>query len=424
MIKRLKTVAGLLAMTLVATACGSGGGEAPLAGEVEKAAEPVTVKLFFHTSMTDDDYEKLGLEKVLAERYPHISVERIAPQDYNQLLATGVVPDLIFTYNGMLLEFSKAGLTSDLRALAKAADIDTALFEPSIVDSMTSESGELLAIPFADQIRALYYNKTIFDKYGVAYPKDGMTWEQTYELAQKVTGVDGAVQYSGLDPGAFSRLALQNNLDFVNYKTLAPNVNSDEMKYVFELLKKIWTIPGNPPTSNTNRFIKDQTTAMYAYINILDRLRDASNSGLDWDMAQYPSIPGRPGLSHPVDAHIFTIPIASKQKEAAMAVIKAMTSEQIQMNSVRKTARVSPLRDSRYAENYAAELDFVRGKNISGIFKSKPFYAPFRSQYYTQARNLTEAKFKQYLEGTKDVNTALREAEEEIIQYIKSQEGK
>lgn len=394
------------------------------ASPVKAVEDPVTIKLFFHTRFTDEDYEKIAIDEILKKKYPYITVERIPPQDYNQLLATGSVPDLVFTYNGMLLEFSEVGLVSDLNGYVKQFNIDTAVFESSIIQSMINDAGELLAIPFSDQIRALYYNKAIFDKYGVDYPQDGMSWDDAYEVARRVTGEDAGIQYSGLDPGAFARIVLQNNLDFIDYKTHAPNVNSDEMKYVFELLNRIWTIPGNNPQTNTNRFIKDQTTAMYAYVNILDLLGEPTRNGFEWDMAQYPSMPGRPNLSHPVDAHILTIPQTSNNKEAAMKFIDVMISEEVQMNSVRKTARVSPLIDPQYKENYAAELDFVQGKNIEGIFKSKPFYAPFRSKHYASARGITETKFKEYLGGAKDMNTALREAEQEIIQYVNGQEGR
>lgn len=395
----------------------------PPANEVKKEEDPVTVQLYLHTRLTDEDFEKMNIDEILMKKHPHITLERIPPQDYNKMLSSGVIPDLVFTFNGMLLEFSEVGLASDLSPLVKEAQIDTAQFEKSIIDSMKNDSGELLAIPFSDQIRALYYNKSIFDKFAKNYPEDGMTWDETYELARQVTGMDGGIQYQGLDPGALPRLALQNTVDFIDYKTSKPNVNSDEMKYVFDILQKIWTIPGNTRKTDTKLFVGNQTMAMYAYVSIFDLLEEPTRNGLDWDMAQYPSMPGRPDLSHPVDAHIFTVPVTSKHQAAAMDVIEVMISEEVQMNSVSKTARVSSLSDPKYKENFATELGFIQNKNIEGIFKSKPFYSPLRSKYYANARSITEAQFKHVLNGEKDINTALREAEEEINQYVKSQEG-
>ena len=77
----------------------------------------------------------------------------------------------------------------------------------------------------------MYYNKDLFDRFGVPYPKDGMTWDEVYALAQKVTRTEGGVAYKGF---AFQDFYLftanQLSLSFVDGKTEKSVVNSDGWK--------------------------------------------------------------------------------------------------------------------------------------------------------------------------------------------------
>ncbi|MFC4306302.1 extracellular solute-binding protein [Cohnella boryungensis] len=46
-------------------------------------------------------------------------------------------------------------------------------------------SGRLYGLSNAYNSQALYYNKDLFDRAGVAYPRDGMNWEEVLQLAQR-----------------------------------------------------------------------------------------------------------------------------------------------------------------------------------------------------------------------------------------------
>jgi multiple sugar transport system substrate-binding protein len=59
-------------------------------------------------------------------------------------------------------------------------------------------NGGLYALPVAMQPSPLIYNKDIFYKFGIAYPKGGITWNETYELSNILTRSDGGVDYRGL----------------------------------------------------------------------------------------------------------------------------------------------------------------------------------------------------------------------------------
>ena len=79
------------------------------------------------------------------------------------------------------------------------------------------------------------------------------------------------------------------------------------------------------------------------------------------------------------------------------------------------------MKDPKFQSEFLKGNDAFKDKKIASIFKSKPAPpAPPYSNYYAKSRSTLVSKFKEYAQGKKDVNTALREAEEWITQYIGS----
>ena len=161
---------------------------------------------------------------------------------------------------------------------------------------------------------------------------------------------------------------------------------------------------------------------MLATSNFTSFFRDAP--GLNWDMAQYPSYKDRPNTYGMYDLHVMAVPKTSKYKEEAFKVIEVLMSDEVQMESVKVTGRVSPLKDQKFKDNFGADLAGLKGKNIQAIFKSKPADAPEFSRFYSDANAVVLNEYKELLAGKKDVNTALRDAEEKINQAIKTKQGK
>lgn len=57
--------------------------------------------------------------------------------------------------------------------------------------NFVKEKGKLMALPFRGDIYILYYNKDLFDKAGLPYPTNDVTWAQFQEWAKKITGGEG-----------------------------------------------------------------------------------------------------------------------------------------------------------------------------------------------------------------------------------------
>ena len=430
-----KLVPSLVSISIISallSACS--GGNAPKEAEPKKPAAPEPVKLMLYNTQTlnDEDFQRLFADPV-KKKYPHITVEWVKPgkgTNIEDLLAAGTVPDLITTYNGQILDYKKFDLLQDHTPLMKKENMDSGRFEPVIMESIKviSEKGELYAIPYVNQFKALYYNKDIFDKFGVPYPKDGMTWEDAMELAKKLSRTDNGTVYRGLDYDNAHRLSTPFGLDLVDAKTEKAHFNTEEMKRVFELGKQIYNLPGNmpakPSSGSVDEFFKTKTLAMLATINYLDKAKDAVNTGLKLGVAQYPSFKEKPNIFGMVDAQVIFVPKGSKHQEDAMKVIETLTSDEIQLLSSRATGRNSPLKNPEMKKQFAADMDYLKGIDLQPIFKSGPGPAPAFSKYYGDARKIMEDSFKAYITEGTDVNTVLRLGEEKITQMINTNKSK
>jgi multiple sugar transport system substrate-binding protein len=91
----------------------------------------------------------------------------------------------------------------------------------------------LYALPYRSDFWVLFYNKTLFDKAGVACPTSDMTWDQYAELAKKMTSGEGVDKIYGTHYHTWlSAVANWAVCDGVN--TMADGEYSD-LKYFYDL---------------------------------------------------------------------------------------------------------------------------------------------------------------------------------------------
>jgi len=106
-----------------------------------------------------------------------------------------------------------------------------------------------------------------------------------------------------------------------------------------------------------------------------------------------------------------------------MQVVETAVSNELQLESS-KSGRVSPLQSTEIKQSFGQSKEVFRGKNVQGIFKSKPVKYPIASQYRSLAEGIVRTKFNEYVQGAVDVNTALAQAEEEINKAVSAAAGK
>ena len=124
--------------------------------------------------------------------HPGITIEYIdvSSQEYgtkaSTMLAGGDTSD-IFMVKGVpdLLNWDNAGYAEHLNPYMEKDNYDLSGFVG--MDSGYRLNDQQAALPFRSDFWVLFYNKTLFDNAGVAYPTSDMTWEQYKDLAIKMT---------------------------------------------------------------------------------------------------------------------------------------------------------------------------------------------------------------------------------------------
>jgi multiple sugar transport system substrate-binding protein len=426
-------VAGVLLIAVMGCSNGEQGDKNSTAQTTQEPKEsqasppqPVELSIFVAPGHVNDADFQLIFTEPLKKKYPHITLKAVRPGKGSQigdLVNTNQAPDLVYTWNGQLADFITLDLVMDQTPLIKSNRLDTSRFDKQIMDTITYDTG-VLAIPFTSQFYATYYNKDIFDKFGIPYPKDGMLWEETIELSKRLTRTESGVQYKGLFVGDIRKMAETKSLAKVDPTGKKAIVNTDGWRQIFDLVHRIYSIPGNGVSDIkraqiANYFMKDKFVAMAPFYNILPQLNELPPGSLNWDIAQFPSYPETPNTYQAVNEHIIFVAKSSKYKEDAFKVLLTVTADDVQLLAAKQTGRLTPLTKSDIRSalgDYAA----LKGRNYQGILKSKFAPSPKLSEYEAGTNKIIDDVFADYLNGKFDVNTALREAEEKINAFLSS----
>ena len=145
--------------------------------------------------------------KPLIEAYeaahPNVKIEMLdlGSNDYMTVLSTQLTGgddtiDVVTIkdipgYNNLV----KAGQLLALNDYAAKSKIDTSVYGGTV--EQISVDGKYYGLPFRSDFWLIYYNKALFDKAGVAYPTNDMTFEQYDALARKLTSGAGADKVYG-----------------------------------------------------------------------------------------------------------------------------------------------------------------------------------------------------------------------------------
>lgn len=421
-------------MAAVLTACSTGtggksGGEAGQSAEaIKRNPDPVTLTIF--ATLDPQFLNKMGLEEMLKTKYPHISLKFVQINNttvtFETALASGETPDLVCCSIASISTFIDLKLISDMTPLIQKYKFDLSRLNPGMekVIRSYSDRGEFTMMPFYMSTAALYYNKDLFDKFNVPYPKDGMIWEDVFDLTKRLTRLEGGVQYQGFMFNE-QNITYKNQLalSFVDPKTLKATVNSDGWKTWMDTMSSFGRIPGNYAGAEQNLFLKEQKLAMRTGPTLIPLLPEATQNGLNWDVVTYPEFAGKKGAGTQMNAPYFAITPMSKHKDDAFQFLSFIVSDEAQ-TALSAKGNVPVIRSEKAAQAFGSEYPELKGKNLQAFMKDTIASPAPYTRYDDIARTSMFRKLVEVEQGRKDVNTALREAEEEINKKIAEQLGK
>ncbi|CAG7658237.1 ABC transporter substrate-binding protein [Paenibacillus allorhizosphaerae] len=407
----------------------------PKSNLLDTISEPITLKAYIPT--LDDAKYKQYFADPIAKKFPNVNLVRLSPKattgkaGMEELIAQGETPDLFYTTPAWFGKQKPMEVFDDLTPLIKKYNFDLQRLQPTLPVQMKaySDPGKIEFMPVSRETLVLMYNKGLFDRFGVPYPKDKMTWEEVRVLAGKLTRNEEGKTYRGLDiTPNFLIHSNQRSIPLVDNKTNTPLIASNAWTdYLSELLK-IYEVPGNRPTSKNfgslNSFFKDQDVAMYVgHLAHMDTVARLEKGLMDWDLVTMPVFKDLPNLGTQEYTRLLAITPTSKNKDAAFKVIAHLLSDEVQLEQ-NKSGVMTVLKDDAIKKQIFKDLKDLDGKNINAITALETAPTKETSIHMDYVVTAAVRAVEAIVTGSTDLNTALRKeadvAKGNIDQVIKS----
>lgn len=201
----LKKILGLLSivvsMGLLLSACNTA---LPAANSATPTASITVIRVG-----TGDSGEGLSPHQTIIQNFEDqnpgiiVQLEAVAGRDYYTRLLTQLsakaAPDVLQIGDDAVPMFVSKGALIPLDDRMSQSKFDPGIYLPGVLEPGKYQGKQYL-LPKDFTPLAVYYNKKIFDKAKVAYPKEGWTWDDLLSTAQKLTkvGPDGKTETWGI----------------------------------------------------------------------------------------------------------------------------------------------------------------------------------------------------------------------------------
>jgi ABC-type glycerol-3-phosphate transport system substrate-binding protein len=191
-------VRGLLALLLLCSL-----GPAFAGGQVDTSGQPVELAFSFWGWGNEVEL-KQQIIKGFEAANPLVKINgsftdgETYPAKLQTYFSSNTAPDAISIAGDILSEFVAQGVFADLTPYLQKDKLLAGTWPKVSVDAFRYK-GAIVATPFVFKIPAIVYNKALFDKAGLAYPKDDWTEDQMLELAKKLTTGEGVNKVFGFN---------------------------------------------------------------------------------------------------------------------------------------------------------------------------------------------------------------------------------
>ncbi|ANE47404.1 ABC transporter substrate-binding protein [Paenibacillus swuensis] len=354
-------------------------------------------------------------------------------------------PDVVMLDYGQLSTFIDDNLLTPLDPMLTDDKFDTSVLVPAVYEGLKKLGDDkLYALAPTFSSSALFYNKAMFQEAGVELPKDGLTWDDVFNLARQLKSGEGENakygfsfnSYSGSDPFYDTiQYSAPLQLSMFDDKGEKMTVDTDKWEQVWstivginnEKLLPVMDDPSKPrpmeKAGSYNPFQGDNflsgkvgmTIAHYGYINqLIDANKNAEKvegfKPVDWDVVTVPVHPEAPGIGGNIWMNgVMGINAKAQNLKDAWAFIKFINSED--------WARLK----SRSSYDLVSHVKYNKPKeglqyNIEAFYKLSPIpNQDNMSKLYQKMPNLHRVqelgrtKFQEVLKGKKKVREALKE---------------
>lgn len=252
---------------------------------------------------------------------PDIKVDFMhIPQNYFQkihlLFASNTAPDVIFINNLYLPIYANAGLLEELNTDDN--------FYPQSLNAL-SWQGKLYAIPRDVSNLVIYYNKDMFLKKHIPFPKQNWTFDDFLQTSKKLTDKNTFGISFEEDPLFYLPYLMSNGGGFLP-EEIKKAESQEAINFYADLRNKYHTAPKKNESASATMaqlFLQERIGMYLSGRWMVPKLREEAS--FDWDIAQFPK--GTKGSIVQLDASGWAISKSSKHKAEALKLINYLSDE-------------------------------------------------------------------------------------------------
>jgi len=359
-----------------------------------------TIKIAYPNAAAFSSYVTL-----LRETYPNMSFEVIETKEaYEQEdwekaldgLFHTTKPDLVYMSND-----DEYDTYLENKWLAPLDDYEypaASSIYPPVLDLLRLQDGSIYGLSRYFDTKLLFYNQSLFDSFGIAYPTEGMSWEDLLSLASQFPSPDRDRRIYGVEDYDWDEnpynpfrltemIALSKGMTYIDGNGTV-KVNDPAWAALFGQVADAFRtdtiyLPDNKEllydggelgngVKIINYYVKDKKflageTAMAIHRSTLfGILSDIQSSSLgvtpfDWGVIPAPTDPSSPRLSSSIEAwDIFGIYKEAENKELAWSVLEVLTGK----DAASKASDLSSW-DKRNGERLSVFPEFIRKDGVA-----------------------------------------------------------
>jgi ABC-type glycerol-3-phosphate transport system substrate-binding protein len=395
----------------------------------QKAADgPVELVFYSFGNAPEESFNEL-YGNAIRKKFPNYTIKYVqrGTKSVQDLIVSGQQIDIYFDSIGNFMSTLIGNkMEYDMTELVKANKVDTSRFEPTVMEAMKMMSGgKLYGLPISNTTLVIYYNKSVFDRFGLTYPKSGMTWDETFEIVKKLNRTEGGKTYKGISFTVVHPLRMNPySLSMIDAKTGKSAINSEKWKAVFQTAfvdpYKDWDAASRASSKpiSFKLFTQRQEYGMMVDLSSNPALQGDLLANIDWDMVPLPTYKDLPGVGAQLYPTYASITAQSKYKNEAMKVITYLTSDEYQLEASRKGTMPAVTAES-VRKVLGQDTKFM-DKNFQAMYANK--FAPIAYKAlldYDLEKAYTE-EIGKLSAGTVDINSYLRSAEEKGNKLLES----
>jgi multiple sugar transport system substrate-binding protein len=372
------------------------------------------------------------------ETNPHIKIrfQHTPYTGYVQKIMTciagNVAPDIICTEINYFVTFQTNDVLADLSPfIEEDPSFSITDFFPEVVDRFTRGTN-IYAIPRdTAPFACVYYNKDIFDKYGVAYPTSDWTWKDLLSKAQALTKYDehGRSEVWGFYGWAWQNFIYGNGANIVDDVknptkcTLDDPLAIEGLQFYADLINEYKVMPTPVALSNVGMGVDYMFASgrLAMFLSGIWETPALRNYDFNWDVVMFPK--NTRGIRRfGTGGSGYAMLKSCEHKQEAWEVLKALTSVQAQVKLAQSGLAQPARKEIAEGEYFAKDGKRPENKKMLNEAVRYVVYDPFH-ELWPQA----EAKFiipalDLIKNGKEPAETALKSIVPKINALLKEKE--